>query len=163
MAAAAYESKSDVSGLATNFEDLDRMLGGLHASDLIILAGRPSMGKTALATNIAFNVARNRLNAMRGGDFENEPNKGGVVAFFSLEMSAEQLATRLLSDAAEIESDRIRVQAERREERARAATEDEIKASVNRAKREAQAAAEETAPEWLRSESAASKAGYRTF
>jgi replicative DNA helicase len=108
MAAAAYESKSDVSGLATNFEDLDRMLGGLHPSDLIILAGRPSMGKTALATNIAFNIARNRLNAQRTGDYENQTNKGGTVAFFSLEMSAEQLATRLLSDAAEIESDRIR-------------------------------------------------------
>lgn len=108
IAAAAYESKSDVSGLATNFEDLDRMLGGLHPSDLIILAGRPSMGKTALATNIAFNIARNRLHAQRTGDFENQVNKGGVVAFFSLEMSAEQLATRLLSDAAEIESDRIR-------------------------------------------------------
>jgi replicative DNA helicase len=108
IAAAAYESKSDVSGLATNFEDLDRMLGGLHPSDLVILAGRPSMGKTALATNIAFNIARNRLQAQRTGDFENQTNKGGVVAFFSLEMSAEQLATRLLSDAAEIESDRIR-------------------------------------------------------
>ncbi|MES1158277.1 MAG: replicative DNA helicase [Terricaulis silvestris] len=108
VAAAAYESKSDVSGLATNFEDLDRMLGGLHGSDLIILAGRPSMGKTALATNMAFNIARNRLNAQRSGDYENELNKGGVVAFFSLEMSAEQLATRLLSDAAGIESDRIR-------------------------------------------------------
>ncbi|HVY83876.1 MAG TPA: replicative DNA helicase [Caulobacterales bacterium] len=108
VAAAAYESKSDVSGLATSFEDLDRMLGGLHGSDLIILAGRPSMGKTALATNIAFNIARARLNALRSDDYENEPNKGGVVAFFSLEMSAEQLATRLLSDAAGIESDRIR-------------------------------------------------------
>ncbi len=107
-AAAAYESKSDVSGLATKFDDLDRMLGGLHPSDLLILAGRPSMGKTALATNIAFNIARARLDATRSGDFENQTNKGGVVAFFSLEMSSEQLATRLLSDAAEIESDRIR-------------------------------------------------------
>jgi replicative DNA helicase len=107
-AAAAYESKSDVSGLATGFNDLDRMLGGLHGSDLIILAGRPSMGKTALATNIAFNIARARLAANRSGDFENQLNKGGVVAFFSLEMSAEQLATRLLSDFAGIESDRIR-------------------------------------------------------
>ncbi len=108
IAAAAYESKSDVSGLATGFDDLDRMLGGLHKSDLIILAGRPSMGKTALATNIAYNIAKARLQAMRSGDFEAQTNKGGVVAFFSLEMSAEQLATRLLSDAAEIESDRIR-------------------------------------------------------
>lgn len=108
VAAAAYESKSDVSGLATSFDDLDRMLGGLHPSDLVILAGRPSMGKTALATNIAFNIAKSRLHAVRSGDFENQTNKGGVVAFFSLEMSAEQLATRLLSDAAGIESDRIR-------------------------------------------------------
>jgi replicative DNA helicase len=107
-AAAAYESKSDVSGLATSFDDLDRMLGGLHPSDLLILAGRPSMGKTALATNIAFNIARARLAAQRSGDFESQTNKGGVVAFFSLEMSSEQLATRLLSDASEIESDRIR-------------------------------------------------------
>ncbi|MGH6949555.1 MAG: replicative DNA helicase [Vitreimonas sp.] len=108
VAAAAYESKSDVSGLATNFDDLDRMLGGLHPSDLLILAGRPSMGKTALATNIAFNVARNRLHFDQAPEDGKPMNKGGVVAFFSLEMSAEQLATRLLSDAAEIESDRIR-------------------------------------------------------
>jgi replicative DNA helicase len=107
-AAAAYESKSDVSGLASNFEDLDRMLGGLHKSDLVILAGRPSMGKTALATNIAFNIARARLKHTRDGSPPDDPSKGGVVAFFSLEMSAEQLATRLLSDAAGIESDRIR-------------------------------------------------------
>ena len=108
VAAAAYESKSDVSGLATNFEDLDRMLGGLHPSDLVILAGRPSMGKTALATNIAFNVAKNRLAWDQASESHKPVHKGGVVAFFSLEMSAEQLATRLLSDAAEIESDRIR-------------------------------------------------------
>jgi replicative DNA helicase len=106
-AAAAYESKSDVSGLATGFEDLDRMLGGLHASDLIILAARPSMGKTSLGVNVAYNVARARMQALRTG-LDAAVNKGGVVAFFSLEMSADQLATRLLSDAAEIESDRIR-------------------------------------------------------
>ncbi len=108
VAAAAYESKSDVSGLATNFEDLDRMLGGLHPSDLMILAGRPSMGKTALALNIAFNIARNKLTWDRAPEDAKPQQKGGIVAFFSLEMSAEQLATRLLSDAAEIESDRIR-------------------------------------------------------
>ncbi len=107
MAAAAYESKSEVSGIGTNFTDLDRMLGGMHPSDLVILAGRPSMGKTALATNIAFNVARARMESTRAGG-EDNPNKGGVVAFFSLEMSAEQLATRLLSDFSQIESDRIR-------------------------------------------------------
>jgi replicative DNA helicase len=108
MAAAAYESTSDVSGIATNFDDLDRMLGGLHPSDLLILAGRPSMGKTALATNIAFNVARNRMQWEQAPEDGKPETKGGIVAFFSLEMSAEQLATRLLSDAAEIESDRIR-------------------------------------------------------
>ena len=107
-AAAAYESDTDVSGLATQFEDLDRMLGGLHGSDLIILAGRPSMGKTALATNMAFNIARARLHYDRAPEDDKPRDKGGVVAFFSLEMSAEQLATRLLSDAAGIESDRIR-------------------------------------------------------
>src|SRR5690606_33596999 len=108
MAAAAHESTTDVSGLATNFEDLDRMLGGLHPSDRISLAGRPSMGQPALATNIAFNIARNRLAWDLAPEDDKPANKGGVVAFFSLEMSAEQLATRLLSDAAEIESDRIR-------------------------------------------------------
>ncbi|MGE0594818.1 MAG: replicative DNA helicase [Hyphomonadaceae bacterium] len=108
VAAAAYESKSDVSGIATSFEDLDRMMGGLHGSDLIILAGRPSMGKTALATNIAFNVAKARLAHERAPEDDKPIDTGGVVAFFSLEMSAEQLATRLLSDAAGIESDRIR-------------------------------------------------------
>ena len=107
MAAAAYESKSEVSGIGTGFLDMDRMLGGLHPSDLIILAGRPSMGKTALATNLAFNVARARLEA-RQAQREDAEAVGGVVAFFSLEMSAEQLATRLLSDYAAIESDRIR-------------------------------------------------------
>ncbi|WP_395647564.1 replicative DNA helicase [Terricaulis sp.] len=107
-AAAAYESDSDVSGIATSFEDLDRMLGGLHGSDLIILAGRPSMGKTALALNMAFNIAKAKLYHDRAPDEDKPPTKGGIVAFFSLEMSAEQLATRLLSDAAGIESDRIR-------------------------------------------------------
>ncbi|PZO51409.1 MAG: replicative DNA helicase [Alphaproteobacteria bacterium] len=107
-AAAAYESDTEVSGLATNFDDLDRMMGGLHGSDLVILAGRPSMGKTALALNIAFNIARNKLAHDQAAEHEKPTTKGGIVAFFSLEMSAEQLATRLLSDAAEIESDRIR-------------------------------------------------------
>jgi replicative DNA helicase len=108
VAAAAYERKSDVSGISTGLIELDRNLGGLHGSDLIILAGRPSMGKTALALNIAFNIAHARLKAQREGDLENHPNPGGVVAFYSLEMSGEQLATRLLSDFAAIESDRIR-------------------------------------------------------
>jgi replicative DNA helicase len=109
-AAAAYERKSDVSGVSTGFTELDRNLGGLHGSDLIILAGRPSMGKTALALNIAFNIAYNRLKAVRdfGTNYAQSQAPGGVVAFYSLEMSGDQLATRLLSDFAQIESDRIR-------------------------------------------------------
>ena len=110
MVTAAYKSADDVSGLRTGFEDLDRKLGGLHKSDLIILAGRPSMGKTALATNLAFNVALARHRDKRDPKSLGPDEKlaGGVVAFYSLEMSAEQLATRLLSDFAAIESDRIR-------------------------------------------------------
>ena len=105
MAAAAYESKSDVSGLASGFTELAKMMGGLHPSDLIILAGRPSMGKSSLALNIAFRVARARLQSPPD---EKGKKKPGVCAFFSLEMSAEQLATRLLSDFSGIESERIR-------------------------------------------------------
>ncbi len=107
MAAAAYEREGHVSGLSTGFKDIDTQLGGLHKSDLVILAGRPSMGKTALATNIAYNVAR-------AYKWEPTPEggrktiEGGVVGFFSLEMSAEQLATRLLSQHAEIPSNNIR-------------------------------------------------------
>ncbi len=107
MAAAAYENKSEVTGISTGFIEIDRMLGGMHPSDLVIIAGRPSMGKTALAVNIAYNVASARLKALREG-LEESTNKGGVVAFFSLEMSAEQLATRILSDVASIESSRLR-------------------------------------------------------
>ncbi|HWA23170.1 MAG TPA: replicative DNA helicase [Caulobacterales bacterium] len=107
MTAAAYETKAGISGIATGLTDLDRQLGGLHPSDLIILAGRPSMGKTALAANIAFNVARARNHSAREGKTGKDA-AGGVVGFFSLEMSAEQLATRLLSEFAEIESSRIR-------------------------------------------------------
>ncbi|MGE3867725.1 MAG: replicative DNA helicase [Hyphomonadaceae bacterium] len=106
MAAAAYENKSEISGIGTGFIDLDRMMGGLHPSDLIILAARPSMGKSSLAANVAFNVAQARLRAMRLDGPENAPK--GVVGFFTLEMSAEQLATRLLSDYAQIESESIR-------------------------------------------------------
>ncbi len=101
-AAAAKDRGSDVSGIATGFRDLDHLLGGLHQSDLIILAGRPSMGKTALALNIAMNVALAKQKAAGGA------HSGGTVGFFSLEMSAEQLATRLLADYTSIESNRIR-------------------------------------------------------
>ncbi len=95
----AYEKDSNVVGIETNFRDLDQKLGGLHNSDLLILAGRPSMGKTSLATNIAFNIAKK---AHDNGHTDSN------VAFFSLEMSAEQLATRILSEQAKISSNDIR-------------------------------------------------------
>ena len=107
MAAAAYERDGKLSGISTGLEDLDDKLGGLHPSDLVILAARPSMGKSALALNIAFNVARKYA-------YEVEPDgtkrtvRGGVAAFFSLEMSAEQLALRLLAELTGVSSDRIR-------------------------------------------------------
>jgi replicative DNA helicase len=107
-AAIAYETKGEVSGLSTGFIDLDKKMGGLHPSDLLIIAGRPSMGKTSFAANIAFNVARARLEAGAKPKQDDDKPAGGIVAFFSLEMGAEQLATRLLSDYAEIESDKIR-------------------------------------------------------
>ena len=109
MAAAAYARDGKLSGLATQLTDLDSRLGGLHPSDLLILAGRPSMGKTALATNIAFNIAR----AYRWEPDPTAPHgrrttAGGRVLFFSLEMSAEQLAMRILADASGVSSDRLR-------------------------------------------------------
>jgi replicative DNA helicase len=107
MAAHAYQRDGKLSGLATGLRDLDRMMGGLQKSDLIILAGRPGMGKSSLATNIGFNVAR----AWEGGvraDGQIESTNGGIVGFFSLEMSAEQLATRMISEQTEIASYRIR-------------------------------------------------------
>ena len=107
MASEAYKRDGSLSGTATGLTDLDRMMGGLQRSDLIILAGRPAMGKSSLATNIAVNVAK---------AFREEPTpeghmktvNGGRVAFFSLEMSAEQLATRILADEARISSSDIR-------------------------------------------------------
>ena len=107
MASAAYKRDGHLSGLATGLDDLDRLMGGLQASDMIILAGRPGMGKTALATNIAFNVAR----AWRG---EVQPDgamktvDGGIVGFFSLEMSSEQLATRIVAEQSGVPSSDIR-------------------------------------------------------
>jgi len=95
-----------VSGVGSGFADLDRLLGGLHESDLLILAARPSMGKTSLATNIAANVAAaQRERRQKDGSVVQERQ---VVAFFSLEMSSEQLATRIVSDLANVSSDRIR-------------------------------------------------------
>jgi replicative DNA helicase len=100
----AFKRTGHVSGLSTGLRDLDTKTGGMHPSDLLILAGRPGMGKTALATKIAFGAARSIMRdaAAQGS----EPKK--QVAIFSLEMSAEQLATRLLSEEARVSSDRIR-------------------------------------------------------
>ena len=103
-AEAAYHKPGHVSGLGTGLTDLDRKTGGLHPSDLVILAGRPGMGKTALATKIAWNAARSMAPA---GTLDGcKPD--GVVVFFSLEMSAEQLAGRILAEEAHVRSDRIR-------------------------------------------------------
>ena len=107
VANAAYQRDGGLAGVSTGLTDMDKKLGGLHRSDLLILAGRPSMGKTSLATNIAFNIAK----AYRKGEKHDGTEgavDGGVVGFFSLEMSAEQLAARILSEAAEIPSEQIR-------------------------------------------------------
>jgi len=111
MAGSAYKRDGHLSGIATRFAGLDAKMGGLQPSDLIVLAGRPSMGKTALATNIAFNVARARAQSLarNPSPAPSEPgHDGAVVGFFSLEMSAEQLATRILSEQAGIPSEKIR-------------------------------------------------------
>ncbi len=107
MAAAAYQRDGHLSGLATGLSDLDNKMGGLQKSDLIVLAGRPGMGKTALATNIAFNVAR-AFRAEVQPDGHNKTIDGGVVGFFSLEMSAEQLATRIIAEQSGVPSNKIR-------------------------------------------------------
>ena len=98
MATLAMKSDQGIVGVPTGLTDLDEKLGGLHKSDLVIIAGRPSMGKTALATNIAYYAAKNMQ----------ENNEKGSVAFFSLEMSSEQLSTRILSEQARISSSEIR-------------------------------------------------------
>ncbi|MBS8228767.1 replicative DNA helicase [Vannielia litorea] len=107
VANAAYQREGGLAGISTGLNDMDRKLGGLHPSDLLILAGRPSMGKTSLATNLAFNIAKAYKRGMRPDGTEGAVD-GGVVGFFSLEMSAEQLASRILSEAAEISSHKIR-------------------------------------------------------
>jgi replicative DNA helicase len=107
MAAEAFSRDGKLAGTSTGLIDLDSKLGGLHPSDLLIIAGRPSMGKTALATNIAFHVARNYAYEI-GPDGGKKTSSGGVVAFFSLEMSAEQLAMRLLAEVSGVSSDRLR-------------------------------------------------------
>ncbi|UWQ20949.1 replicative DNA helicase [Jannaschia sp. W003] len=107
VANAAYQRDGGLAGTSTGLVDMDRKLGGLHRSDLLILAGRPSMGKTSLATNIAFNIAKAYR---RGTTFDGREGaiEGGVVGFYSLEMSSEQLAARILSEAAEVPSEQIR-------------------------------------------------------
>jgi replicative DNA helicase len=107
MAARAYQRDGRLSGIATGLQDIDRMMGGLQSSDLVILAGRPGMGKTSLATNVAYNIARAWQGEVRP-DGQRETVNGGIVGFFSLEMSAEQLATRIISEQTEIPSYRIR-------------------------------------------------------
>ncbi|GAB5436400.1 replicative DNA helicase [Falsiruegeria mediterranea] len=104
---AAYQRDGGLAGVSTGLIDLDKKLGGLHPSDLLILAGRPSMGKTSLATNIAFNVAKAYKKGIRPDGTEGTV-QGGVVGFYSLEMSSEQLAARILSEAAEVPSEQIR-------------------------------------------------------
>ena len=98
MAKSAYQNDEGIVGVPTGLTDLDARLGGMHKQDLIIIAGRPSMGKTALATNIAFHAAKN---------IEKKGTKS-TVAFFSLEMSSEQLSTRILSEQSKIRSNDIR-------------------------------------------------------
>ncbi|MEE8139427.1 MAG: replicative DNA helicase [Alphaproteobacteria bacterium] len=107
IAEAAYKREGKLVGTATGFRDLDRLLGGLQRSDLVVLAGRPSMGKTALATNIAYHAARA---CRREIDDQGRQQvvDGAVVGYFSLEMSAEQLATRILAEVSGVSSHRIR-------------------------------------------------------
>lgn len=107
IANAAYLRDGGMSGISTGLIDMDKKLGGLHPSDLLILAGRPSMGKTSLATNIAFNIAKSYKKGVKPDGSEGAV-EGGVVGFYSLEMSSEQLAARILSEAAEIPSEQIR-------------------------------------------------------
>ncbi len=107
VANAAYQRDGGLAGVSTGLIDMDKKLGGLHRSDLLILAGRPSMGKTSLATNIAFNVAKAYKRGLLHDGTEGAVD-GGVVGFYSLEMSAEQLAARILSEAAEVPSEQIR-------------------------------------------------------
>ena len=107
VAEIAHKRDGKLSGVSTGLRDLDQIMGGLHPSDLIILAARPSMGKTALATNIAFNAAYDyKVETNENGD--EKILDGAVVGFFSLEMSAEQLAARILSEQAQIASDKMR-------------------------------------------------------
>ena len=107
MAANAYQRDGRLSGLATGLRDLDTKMGGLQASDLIIIAGRPGMGKSALATNMGYNIAKAWQGEVKPDGHTSTVN-GGIVGFFSLEMSAEQLATRIIAEQTGIPSSTIR-------------------------------------------------------
>ncbi|MFM2444799.1 MAG: hypothetical protein RJB09_1985, partial [Pseudomonadota bacterium] len=107
MAAKAYERDGKLAGIATGLLDLDAKMGGLQRSDLVIIAGRPGMGKTALATNIAFNIAKAFEFELKP-DGSNETINGGIVGFFSLEMAAEQLATRIIAEQSGVPGYKIR-------------------------------------------------------
>lgn len=106
-AEAAFKRGGKIAGIPTGLNDLDEQLGGMHRSDLLILAGRPSMGKTSLATNIAYNAAAAYKYELQE-DGSKKTIDGGIVAFFSLEMSSEQLATRILADRTGINAHKIR-------------------------------------------------------
>jgi replicative DNA helicase len=107
MAAKAFQRDGKLSGIATGLRDLDTKMGGLQPSDLIIVAGRPGMGKTSLATNIAYNVAKAHRAEIQADGTQKSVN-GGIVGFFSCEMSAEQLATRIIAERTGIPSSSIR-------------------------------------------------------
>ncbi|MFT9098916.1 MAG: replicative DNA helicase [Zymomonas mobilis subsp. pomaceae] len=121
----ALHSGANLSGITTGLDTVNAKIGGLHRSDLLILAGRPGMGKTAFATNVAFNAAQRYMYDIRNG-LKPEESAGAPVAFFSLEMSADQLATRLLAEQSQLSSEDLRMGKIRKEEfrnLARAATE----------------------------------------
>ncbi|MEQ9116366.1 MAG: replicative DNA helicase [Rickettsiales bacterium] len=112
-AQSAYQNKGKVSGIASNFTDLDELLGGFQDSDLVIMAGRPSMGKTAVSVNIAYNACKNLVAnheaLLKGEDAEeHQGTKPKSVGFFSLEMSSEQIATRMLSMVSGVSSSKLR-------------------------------------------------------
>ncbi|KQR82110.1 replicative DNA helicase [Sphingomonas sp. Leaf343] len=108
MAERALNSGGNLSGVTTGLDSINAKIGGMHHSDLMILAGRPGMGKTSLATNIAFNAARRWMRDMADG-IAPADSVGAKVAFFSLEMSADQLATRILAEQARISSENLRM------------------------------------------------------
>ena len=105
-AASAFARDGASPGLMTGFDDLDRLLGGLQQSDVVIVAAHPGVGKTTFVTNIAYSVASSWQGRV-GSDNALVTTKGGIVGFFSLEMSAEQIATRIISQLSDVPSDLI--------------------------------------------------------